>query len=927
MKIAICNPPLESEKGIPLLSQNRQFQWFSDKATAYAIYPVIPASAATLLKSKGYEVAWLDGVAEKWSYSEFEKQLLSFDPDLVMIEAKTPVIKHHWKIIEKIKKKSERLKIVLVGDHVTALPEESFRKSKVDYILTGGDYDFALLNLAEHLEKGKKLDAGVYYRKGKLIKNTGPFKLSHNLDSLPQIDRDLTRWKLYAYKNSNFKHTPGTYIMSGRDCWHGKCSFCFTPDNLVVTDSGLKKINELSVGERVLTHSGVYREIVRRGSRVIDENIIRIKTLNYPRILSVTTNHKFYVRGKEGTLAEKEAVDLTTDDYLAIPVNKDVIDQKFIDTYDILNRYPLLIKTTKRINKEVYLSVFKLLDSGLSQRAVARKMGLNRETVKRYFDLRNESSLRSLKNPLKELSGRLLFHGAKTGSFPKNIPLNKDVCRLIGYYLAEGHVHSLKSRSNSKIIGLTFSKEEKNLIQDVLEISQRYLGVPFNQTLNERNNTIQLAVGNSLMAYVFETLFGDGCLKKQVPNYFMYLPLEKQRELLRGLFRGDGHLRLRSKGPGTEYIYSTCSNKLATQVYLMLLRFSTSPSFRIPKIGKKGKNQAYVVTLSHEDIKKVFPEIALPQRTFTRKRAAFADNFVFVPVVKVTQARYDGKVFNIEVEGEHSYTVGFRAVMNCSWTTLFPGAMWRARSPENVVNEIEHLVEYYKVREIMDDAGTLPVGNWLKDFCNLMIKRGLNKKVRIDCNMRFNAGLDKDDYALMGKAGFRFILYGLESAKQETLDRINKNSKVEQIEPVLTWAKKAGLEPHITIMVGYPWESREDMQATLDMARNLFKKGVVDSMQATIVIPYPGTPLFAECEKKGWLKTENWDRYDMREPIMKAQVSDAELQRMVQSLYASFLTPRFVLRKIREIRSIDDIKFILFSGLKFLAKLKDFKPS
>ena len=509
MKIAICYPPLESSKGTPLLSQNRQFQWFSDKATSYSIYPVIPASAATLLKSKGYDVAWLDGIAEKWTYEEFKQRLSDFAPDLIMIETKTPVVKKHWEIIDDIKKGhnggctmgDERAKnissiehraspplIVLVGDHVTALPEESFKHSNVDFVLTGGDYDFAMLNLADHLSKGAKLEAGVYCREGKKIVNTGPFVLRHNLDELPMIDRELTRWQHYAYKNSNFKHTPGTYIMSGRDCWHGKCTFC-------------------------------------------------------------------------------------------------------------------------------------------------------------------------------------------------------------------------------------------------------------------------------------------------------------------------------------------------------------------------------------------------------------------------------------------------------SWCTLFPGAMWRRRSVENVLDEIEMLVEKYGVKEIMDDAGTMPVGDWLEEFCHGMVARGLNKKVKIDCNMRFNAGLDKEDYALMGKAGFRFILYGLESAKQETLDRINKNLKVEQIEPVLRWAKEGGLDPHITIMVGYPWESRNDMEATLSMAKDLFKNGIVDSMQATIVIPYPGTPLFKECQKEGWLKTEDWNHYDMREPIMKAQVSDEELHRMVQSLYASFMTPRFLLRKVVEVKSFDDLKYLFFSGMKFLAKLKDFRST
>ena len=68
MKIMIAYPPIESSKGIPLLSQNRQFQFFSNPTY---IFPVIPASAATLLKSKGYEVIWKDGIAENLTAEEF----------------------------------------------------------------------------------------------------------------------------------------------------------------------------------------------------------------------------------------------------------------------------------------------------------------------------------------------------------------------------------------------------------------------------------------------------------------------------------------------------------------------------------------------------------------------------------------------------------------------------------------------------------------------------------------------------------------------------------------------------------------------------------------------------------------------------------------------------------------------------------------
>ena len=74
-------------------------------------------------------------------------------------------------------------------------------------------------------------------------------------------------------------------------------------------------------------------------------------------------------------------------------------------------------------------------------------------------------------------------------------------------------------------------------------------------------------------------------------------------------------------------------------------------------------------------------------------------------------------------------------------------------------------------------------------------------------------------------------------------------------------AKQAGLMPHVTCMVGYPWETKEDAQRTIDLTRRLFDKGYIDTLQATICMPYPGTPLFKECKEKNWLRTEDWDDY------------------------------------------------------------------
>jgi len=160
----------------------------------------------------------------------------------------------------------------------------------------------------------------------------------------------------------------------------------------------------------------------------------------------------------------------------------------------------------------------------------------------------------------------------------------------------------------------------------------------------------------------------------------------------------------------------------------------------------------------------------------------------------------------------------------CSWTTFFPGEKFRVMPPEKALSEVENLIKL-GVKEIMEDSGSLPTGKWLENFCQGMIERGYNKKITISCNMRINGIKDLEIWKMMKEAGFRFILFGLESANQETLDRINKGLKASEIEPGLKLCKEAGLEPHITAMVGYPWETRPMAENTINLAKKLFKRG------------------------------------------------------------------------------------------------------
>ena len=66
----------------------------------------------------------------------------------------------------------------------------------------------------------------------------------------------------------------------------------------------------------------------------------------------------------------------------------------------------------------------------------------------------------------------------------------------------------------------------------------------------------------------------------------------------------------------------------------------------------------------------------------------------------------------------------------------------------------------------------------------------------------------------------------------------------------------------------------------------------------------------------------------MREPIMKSPIPDAEIMELTQKIYTSFLTPRYILRKLSSIRSMDDVNYYIFRGGKYIwGHLKDFAKS
>ncbi|MDC0456635.1 radical SAM protein [Alphaproteobacteria bacterium] len=231
MKVAISYPPIVNDDGQKaMVSQNRNVQYF--KKPTYLI-PVTHAQAATWLNELNFDIYWDDGNAQLKNFESWLQDLINWNPDVIVFESTTPVMKFYWETIDRIKLKLKKCIIIMTGYHSNRMPQETLLKSKTDIVLKSSHIDFVLKRLLPEIRDNKNWrdiakTSGVLIRtKDDIFRDTGSFLQVEPLDDSPVIDRNLVRWKDYAYENGNFLQTPGTYASSVlRDCIFGKCTFC-----------------------------------------------------------------------------------------------------------------------------------------------------------------------------------------------------------------------------------------------------------------------------------------------------------------------------------------------------------------------------------------------------------------------------------------------------------------------------------------------------------------------------------------------------------------------------------------------------------------------------------------------------------------------------------------------------------------------------
>ena len=199
-------------------------------------------------------------------------------------------------------------------------------------------------------------------------------------------------------------------------------------------------------------------------------------------------------------------------------------------------------------------------------------------------------------------------------------------------------------------------------------------------------------------------------------------------------------------------------------------------------------------------------------------------------------------------------------------------AMWgsniRWRSTNHIMEEVKNDVKDYKIGELQFDDDTITVNKKnLYSLCEELEKLGLPWCTPNGTKVNYHFGKQEEMYKVMYESGCYQITLACESGVQRVLDDIiHKRLPLETIYPSIENAKKAGMLVHTFWIVGYPGETYEEIQKTIDFAMN----SGADSYSFAILSPLPGTPVYRKVIKENlWWAGRSLDDMLFRSSLVK----------------------------------------------------------
>lgn len=251
---------------------------------------------------------------------------------------------------------------------------------------------------------------------------------------------------------------------------------------------------------------------------------------------------------------------------------------------------------------------------------------------------------------------------------------------------------------------------------------------------------------------------------------------------------------------------------------------------------------------------------------------------------------------------KHIFMITSRGCPNrCSFCCLHITSrqVWRPRNPKKVVDEIEYVIKKYpwvERIEFIDDTMTLD-NQRVIEICKEIIKRKI--KLKFQCQARIKP-VSREMFYWMEKAGFEKICFGIETGSKKLLESVHKNiTKEDCINAFKILREFKKLHVAKFLMVGFPGETDETVNETIEFVKKLDKIKLTEYFYASPLWVYPGTEVYQIAVSKGVINDDFW-LTDKPCPLFTIEHSAEELVKMSTKIAVETMTARGKIFFIKE---------------------------
>lgn len=220
---------------------------------------------------------------------------------------------------------------------------------------------------------------------------------------------------------------------------------------------------------------------------------------------------------------------------------------------------------------------------------------------------------------------------------------------------------------------------------------------------------------------------------------------------------------------------------------------------------------------------------------------------------------------------------------------------WRARSPEDVVREMELLNKEYGVNVVLftDDYPTPDRKRWEK-LLDLLIEKSMDMKILMETRAA-DIVRDEDILYKYREAGIIHIYVGTEATQQESLDYIKKDLSIDEAKRALALLREAGIVTETSMILGFPDETEDSIARTLELAIEFNP----DFAHFLAIAPWPYSDIYKELEP--YVVVRDYRKYNLIDPVIKPRAMTLEdLDKAIIECYRAFYMNKFAEMTLQE---------------------------